>query len=78
VLLSSIEGSAVTSVRIEGVVHEFSSIQGVLEDVTHIVLNIKRLRVRMHTDAASTLRIDVSRRARSPPRRSRRTTTSRS
>jgi DNA-directed RNA polymerase subunit alpha len=60
VLLSSIEGSAVTSVRIEGVVHEFSSIQGVLEDVTHIVLAIKRLRVRMHTDAASTLRIDVA------------------
>jgi DNA-directed RNA polymerase subunit alpha len=61
VLLSSIEGSAVTSVKIEGVVHEFSSIPGVLEDVTHIILNIKKLRVRMHTDAPSTLRIDVSR-----------------
>jgi len=60
VLLSSIEGTAVTHVRIDGVVHEFASIPGVLEDVTHIVLNIKKLRVRMHTDAPSTLRIDVS------------------
>ena len=54
VLLSSIEGTAVTSVRIEGVVHEFSTIPGVYEDVTHIILNIKKLRVRMHTDAPST------------------------
>lgn len=61
VLLSSIEGSAVTSVKIDGVVHEFSSIPGVLEDVTHIILNIKKLRVRMHTDAPSTLRIDTTR-----------------
>lgn len=60
VLLSSIEGSAVTSVKIDGVVHEFSSIPGVLEDVTQIILNIKKLRVRMHTDAKCTLRIDVS------------------
>lgn len=60
VLLSSIEGTAVTSVRIEGVVHEFSTIPGVYEDVTHIILNIKKLRVRMHTDAPSTLRLDVS------------------
>jgi DNA-directed RNA polymerase subunit alpha len=61
VLLSSIEGTAVTWVKIEGVVHEFSSIPGVYEDVTHIVLNIKKLRVRMHTDAPCILRIDVSR-----------------
>lgn len=61
VLLSSIEGTAVTSVRIEGVVHEFSTIPGVLEDVTYIILNIKKLRVRMHTDAPCTLRIDVTR-----------------
>lgn len=61
VLLSSIEGSAVTSVKIDGVVHEFSSIPGVLEDVTHIILNIKKLRVRMHTDAPSTLRIEATR-----------------
>ncbi|MEY4820639.1 MAG: to DNA-directed polymerase, alpha chain [Planctomycetota bacterium] len=62
VLLSSIEGTAVTWVRIEGVVHEFSTIPGVLEDVTQIILNIKKLRVRMHTDAPTTLRIDVSKR----------------
>jgi len=61
VLLSSIEGTAVTWVKIEGVVHEFSSIPGVFEDVTAIVLNIKKLRVRMHTDAPCILRIDVSR-----------------
>ncbi|MCC6669689.1 MAG: DNA-directed RNA polymerase subunit alpha [Planctomycetes bacterium] len=60
VLLSSIEGTAVTHVRIDGVVHEFSSIPGVYEDVTHIILNIKKLRVRMHSDAPATLRIDVS------------------
>ena len=60
VLLSSIEGTAVTWVRIEGVVHEFSTIQGVLEDVTQIVLNIKKLRVKLHTDAPTTLRIDVN------------------
>ena len=58
VLLSSIEGTAVTWVRIDGVVHEFSTIPGVLEDVTQIILNIKKLRVKMHTDAPTTLRID--------------------
>jgi len=51
VLLSSLAGAAVTSVRIEGVAHEFSSVPGVKEDVTDIVLNLKDLVVRMHTDA---------------------------
>ncbi len=60
VLLSSIEGTAVTTVRIDGVVHEFSTIPGVLEDVTQIILNLKKLRVKMHTDAPTTLRLDVS------------------
>ena len=60
VLLSSIEGTAVTWVRIDGVVHEYSTIPGVLEDVTQIILNIKQLRIKMHTDAPTTLRIDVS------------------
>src|ERR1044072_4591443 len=50
VLLSSLGGAAVTSVRIEGVAHEFSSVPGVKEDVTDIVLNLKELAVRMHTD----------------------------
>ncbi len=51
VLLSSLGGAAVTSVRIEGVAHEFSSVPGVKEDVTDIILNLKELVVRMHTDA---------------------------
>jgi DNA-directed RNA polymerase subunit alpha len=46
VLLSSIEGTAVTSVRIEGAAHEFDSLPGVLEDVTDVVLNVKKLRIR--------------------------------
>jgi DNA-directed RNA polymerase subunit alpha len=51
VLLSSLVGAAVTSVRIEGVAHEFSTINGVTEDVTDIVLNLKDIVCRMHTDA---------------------------
>lgn len=50
VLLSSLQGAAVTSIQIDGVLHEFSSIQGVREDVTDIVLNIKSLALRMHSD----------------------------
>ena len=49
-LLSSIPGAAVTSVRIEGVLHEFSSIEGVKEDVTDIILNLKELVLRCHAD----------------------------
>ncbi len=51
VLLSSLSGAAITSVRIEGVSHEFSNVSGVKEDVTDIVLNLKDLVVRMHTEA---------------------------
>jgi DNA-directed RNA polymerase subunit alpha len=51
-LLSSLAGAAVTSVRIEGVAHEFSTIQGVKEDVTDIVLNLKGVVCRMHSDAS--------------------------
>jgi DNA-directed RNA polymerase subunit alpha len=51
VLLSSLGGAAITSVRIEGVAHEFSSVPGVKEDVTDIVLNLKDVVVKMHTDA---------------------------
>ena len=51
VLLSSLAGAAVTSVRIEGVAHEFSTIDGVKEDVTDIVLNLKGVVCRMHSDA---------------------------
>ena len=49
-LLSSLQGAAVTAVQIDGVVHEFSSIEGVREDVVDIVLNIKQLALRMHSD----------------------------
>ncbi len=52
VLLSSLAGAAVTSVRIEGVAHEFSTIPGVKEDVTDIVLNLKGIVCRMHSDAS--------------------------
>src|SRR3954471_16980689 len=52
VMLSSLTGAAVTSVRIEGVAHEFSTINGVKEDVTDIVLNLKEAVARMHSDAA--------------------------
>ena len=50
-LLSSLKGAAITSVRIEGVAHEFSNVPGVKEDVTDIILNLKDIVVRMHTDA---------------------------
>jgi len=60
-LLSSVEGSAVTSVKIEGVAHEFSSIPGVVEDVTQIVLNIKRLVIRCHTATPKPIFIKVHR-----------------
>jgi DNA-directed RNA polymerase subunit alpha len=58
VLLASIEGTAVTSVKVAGVKHEFSSLEGVKEDVTDVVLALKRLRVRFHTDDAKVLRIE--------------------
>jgi DNA-directed RNA polymerase subunit alpha len=59
VLLAAISGAAVTSVKIEGVLHEFSTISGVVEDVTQIILNIKELTLRLHTDKPKLLRLDV-------------------
>src|SRR5881275_714727 len=58
ILLSSLEGSAVTRIKIQGVQHEVSSIPGVVEDVTDIVLNIKSLVVKNASDQPRTLRID--------------------
>jgi DNA-directed RNA polymerase subunit alpha len=58
-LLSSIEGAAVTAVNIEGVLHEFSSIPGVVEDVTDIILNLKQVPIRLHSEDAKVLSIDV-------------------
>jgi len=60
VLLSSIQGAAVTSVRIEGVSHEFSTIPGVKEDVADIVLSVKQLRLRLDGDEPRTIRLDIS------------------
>src|SRR5258706_15687912 len=55
VLLSSLQGAAVTSIQIEGVLHEFSSIAGVREDVTDIVLNVKQIALRMHAEGPKRL-----------------------
>ncbi len=57
VLLSSLQGAAITSVQIDGVLHEFSSIPGVLEDVTDIVLNIKSIGLRMHGEGPKRMRL---------------------
>jgi DNA-directed RNA polymerase subunit alpha len=56
-LMSSLQGSAVTQIKINGVLHEFSSIPGVIEDVTDIVLNIKSLAVRLHSEGPKTVRL---------------------
>jgi DNA-directed RNA polymerase subunit alpha len=50
VLLSSLQGAAITAVRIEGVLHEFSTLPGVIEDVTEIILNLKQVRLKLHGD----------------------------
>lgn len=60
ILLGSLEGSAVTSVHIDGVFHEFSSLVGVKEDVTDIILNVKKLRMRSFSDRPVALRIDAT------------------
>lgn len=60
VLLSSIQGAAVVSLRIDGAPHEFTSLEDVYEDVTDIVLNVKKIRVRMHADEMKTLSLKVS------------------
>jgi DNA-directed RNA polymerase subunit alpha len=61
VLLSSIEGAAVTAVKIDGVQHEFSPIPGVVEDATDIILNLKSVPLKVHTDETKTLYIRVDR-----------------
>ncbi|MEX1217250.1 MAG: DNA-directed RNA polymerase subunit alpha [Acidimicrobiales bacterium] len=58
-LLSSIPGAAVTQVRFDEALHEFDTIKGVTEDVTDVILNLKDLVLRVHSDEAVTLRIDV-------------------
>lgn len=61
VLLSSIEGAALVSVKIEGVLHEFSTIDGVYEDMTNVILNLKKLRLNVESDSPVELTIDVER-----------------
>jgi DNA-directed RNA polymerase subunit alpha len=58
VLLSSLQGSAITSVKIDGVLHEFSTIPGVLEDVTDVILNLKEIRLKMHGEGKRILVIE--------------------
>ncbi len=60
VLLSSLQGAAVTSLMIENVLHEFTSIPGVKEDVTDIILNLKQLKLKLHEGDTDIIRIDVS------------------
>lgn len=57
ILLSSIEGNAVTSIRMDGILHEFSTLEGVLEDITDIVLNVKNLVLRSHSRTSKTIYI---------------------
>jgi DNA-directed RNA polymerase subunit alpha len=58
ILLSSLQGAAITSVKMEGVLHEFSSIPGVREDVTDIILNLKEVRLRLHGEEPKTIQVD--------------------
>ncbi|HEX4641996.1 MAG TPA: DNA-directed RNA polymerase subunit alpha, partial [Candidatus Acidoferrales bacterium] len=58
-LLSSIEGAAITAVKIEGVLHEFSSIPGVVEDATDIILNLKQVPLKLNNDQAKTIFVNV-------------------
>ena len=57
ILLSSLQGAAITAVRIKGVLHEFSTIQGVTEDVTDIILNLKGVRLKLHSSDGATIHI---------------------
>lgn len=59
ILLSSLEGFAITSIRVEGVDHEFSSIKGVIEDVTDIILNLKKVRFKQQIDSETSEKVNV-------------------
>ena len=60
VLLSSLTGAAVTAIRIDNVYHEFSTVPGLIEDMTEIILNIKGIRARLHTDSPKTVCISIA------------------
>jgi len=57
ILLSSLQGAAIASVKIDGVLHEFSTIPGVKEDVTEVILNLKEVRLKLHTEGPKTVRV---------------------
>jgi len=60
ILLSSLQGAAVTSVKINGILHEYSTVEGVVEDMTDVILNIKKLRLKLISDEDTVLKLDVS------------------
>src|SRR6188472_4392109 len=60
VLLSSLEGAAITSVKLDGAMHEFTTVEGVVEDVTDIVLNLKRIKFKAHSRDEQTLMLSVN------------------
>jgi len=57
ILLSSLQGAAITSVKVDGVLHEFSTVPGVKEDATEIILNLKEVRLKLHTEGPKTIRV---------------------
>ncbi len=59
ILLSSLQGAAITNVKIEGVLHEFGTVPGIVEDVSDIILNLKQVRIKLHTNDQATIRINV-------------------
>jgi DNA-directed RNA polymerase subunit alpha len=60
IILSSLPGAAITQVKIDGVLHEFSTVEGVKEDVITLILNLKKVRFMMHTDDAQTIKLSIS------------------
>ena len=60
VLLSSLEGAAITSIKVDGAMHEFAAIDGVVEDVTDIVLNLKKIKLKAHTRDPQTLLLSAN------------------
>ena len=59
ILLSSLQGSAITSIQVQGVLHEFSSIPGVREDLTDIILNVKGIKVKMYFDGVKKIQLNI-------------------
>jgi DNA-directed RNA polymerase subunit alpha len=57
ILLSSLQGAAITSIKIDGVLHEFSTVPGTKEDITEIILNLKEVRLKLHTEGPKTIRV---------------------